>query len=278
MKFGIRTCLFIFLGVFSTSDAVYGDQRIGPLMSGGDWAALLDIYLPRAGRGNAEAQDQIGSFYYRGVGVRKNRLRAEYWLREAAQRGATDAPGYLATWYGKEGGPKFDLMKAIKWSLVSIELSERKMKALAESNENFVNIFKSLAKQSDLESLSHANKSVLDSYRVMDNLSRQRLVELRSKASDDIENKAEEEAAKILAELGNPRVSGKIIKRVKSGAQNGNEDDQFSFAIHQIYAEKNDHLGMIWLERAAAQDHGLAQFLLGLKIFKNSGNTRSQVA
>lgn len=62
-----------------------------------DAAAAVSWYLKSANAGNAQSQFVVGVAYDSGQGIPKNKLRARYWLRQAAAQGHETAQKTLET-------------------------------------------------------------------------------------------------------------------------------------------------------------------------------------
>ena len=67
----------------------------------GDYEKAFYWLGKSAKQGNAEAQADIGSFYYYGTGVKKNLKKAEEWLVKASRNGEPRAQNDLAILYSE---------------------------------------------------------------------------------------------------------------------------------------------------------------------------------
>ena len=80
-----------------------------------DYVTAQKLWLGLAEKGNAEAQNRLGTMYYRGRGVAPNQAEGVKWFRRAAERGYANAQVNLATAYGEGHGVKRDLAESVKW-------------------------------------------------------------------------------------------------------------------------------------------------------------------
>jgi uncharacterized protein len=82
----------------------------------GDYATVLGLLQPRAEKGNAFAQYNLGVMYRDGRGVLQDYATAMMWLRKAADQGVADAQYNLGFAYdtGTEGVPQ-DYAAAASW-------------------------------------------------------------------------------------------------------------------------------------------------------------------
>jgi TPR repeat protein len=95
-----------------------------------DYATALKLWRPLANKGNAEAQNRLGTMYYLGKGVEQDQAEAVKWFRRAADRGYAGAQINLATAYGEGYGVKRDMSQAAKWYRRAAEQGN----ALAQNN------------------------------------------------------------------------------------------------------------------------------------------------
>jgi TPR repeat protein len=80
-----------------------------------DGASLPKACRPAADRGNAEAQDMLGTMYDHGEGVPKNYSEAVKWYHRAADQGNADAQSHLGLMYAAGEGVPRDYVRAHKW-------------------------------------------------------------------------------------------------------------------------------------------------------------------
>ena len=68
-----------------------------------------------AAKGNVDAEEMLGSFYYFGIGVPQDYVRAATWYRKAAEQGDPGAQGMLGEFYLKGEGFPQDYQQAYFW-------------------------------------------------------------------------------------------------------------------------------------------------------------------
>lgn len=85
-------------------------------LSRGDYGTALSILLPRAQRGEAEAEFRLALLYGTGQGVPQNYLSQASWCHDAAERGYAPAQLILARLYFVGVGLPRDRMAAYVWA------------------------------------------------------------------------------------------------------------------------------------------------------------------
>lgn len=91
------------LGGLILAAQILGNARAiaGPLEDGmaaynrGDYVPAMQLFRPLAQRGDAKAQNLLGTMYRRGQGVARNSVRAFVWFSRAAARGDATATAEL---------------------------------------------------------------------------------------------------------------------------------------------------------------------------------------
>ena len=78
-------------GGFFFIDATAPWVRMGPSVMPGDVPPALKPYLERAEEGDASAMRMLGTMYYNGLNVRKNKVEGIRWFRKAAEGGSVAA-------------------------------------------------------------------------------------------------------------------------------------------------------------------------------------------
>jgi len=81
----------------------------------GNYAQALELLLPIAEEGNAEAQVALGLMYAKGQGVTRNYQEVLKWFRLAAAQGNVEAQFRLGAMYAKGKGVTQDYQEAVKW-------------------------------------------------------------------------------------------------------------------------------------------------------------------
>ena len=86
----------------------------------GDYERAFRLFKSLALRGDSGAQLNVGYFYDRGLGVRRNQEKALYWYRRNYARGEASGANNIATVYRDRG----DLKRAISWFLKAVEMGD----------------------------------------------------------------------------------------------------------------------------------------------------------
>jgi hypothetical protein len=85
------------------------------LYSASDAKAALDIWMPAAEQGSAEAQYAVGEIYERGLGVEPDHAAAARWYRLAADQGSRPAQNSLGYLYEEGLGVERSPETALQW-------------------------------------------------------------------------------------------------------------------------------------------------------------------
>ena len=80
-----------------------------------DYRAALDVWLPSAEQGDAEAQTRVGEIYEHGLRGEPDYAAAAEWYRRAAEHGNTRAQFDLGTLYEQGLGVGTDKLEALNW-------------------------------------------------------------------------------------------------------------------------------------------------------------------
>jgi TPR repeat protein len=80
----------------------------------------------RAERGDAKAQDRLGSIFYYGKGVPQDYAEAIRWYRKAAEQGNAMAQNALASMYDRGTGLPQDYVEAVRWSRKAADKGDAK--------------------------------------------------------------------------------------------------------------------------------------------------------
>ncbi|MEE8150616.1 MAG: tetratricopeptide repeat protein [Nitrosomonadaceae bacterium] len=81
----------------------------------GDYEIALEIFLPLAEAGDAEAQTNLGIMYRNGFGVQQDYAEAIKWFHQAAEQGFADAQRHLARMYFRGVGVSQNYTEAFQW-------------------------------------------------------------------------------------------------------------------------------------------------------------------
>ena len=117
MKHLARFLLLVFLGIMflgcTTTNYQKGIRHYKP----DDVTAALHELKPLAEQGNTDAQFNLGSLYYQGVGVPQNYMEATQWISKAAEQGHVFAQTTLGSFYaeGVWGVIERDYSQALMW-------------------------------------------------------------------------------------------------------------------------------------------------------------------
>jgi TPR repeat protein len=84
-------------------------------MRAGDFGKAAEIWRPLADGGLAKAQNNLGSLYHRGLGVKRDEVEAVRFYRAAAEQGLASAQGNLAFQYANGIGVARNLEAAVMW-------------------------------------------------------------------------------------------------------------------------------------------------------------------
>lgn len=80
-----------------------------------DYKTALNVWMPSAEAGDADAQTNVGEIFERGLGGSPNYEAAVHWYSKAAQQGNTRAQFNLGTLYEQGLGVKQDKLMALNW-------------------------------------------------------------------------------------------------------------------------------------------------------------------
>ncbi len=84
-------------------------------MERGDYATALNISLPLAEQGDADAQNKLGVLYDDGLGVPQDYAEAMKWYLKAAEQGQAKAQNNLGLMYKEGQGVSQDFVQAYMW-------------------------------------------------------------------------------------------------------------------------------------------------------------------
>jgi hypothetical protein len=87
----------------------------------GELRSALKLFLEAAKRGDKGAQLNVGYFYDRGLGVKRNRDEAFYWYKRAYRRGDASAATNIGTIWRDEG----DERRALAWFERAVRLGDK---------------------------------------------------------------------------------------------------------------------------------------------------------
>ena len=99
---------------------------IVPLGAQTEDATYFQRRLEEAKHGDAGAQDDVGTLYAEGRGVKRDDRAAVYWLTKSAEQGNRLGTCNLALQYARGEGVAKNPVLALKWSLISHALDQLK--------------------------------------------------------------------------------------------------------------------------------------------------------
>ena len=126
-------------GVYEKEDSVYHDMN-----------KAISLYLKAVEKGNTYAMVKLGKCYFWGVGVKKDKDIAVYWLREAEKRGSLPAAEFLQ----KMEKESFNNISYALLRQLLNSLSQAKDKQTAKMNEHE---FRTKSRQVQKEEYLHRN-------------------------------------------------------------------------------------------------------------------------
>lgn len=86
-----------------------------------DYTLAARCYRKAADLGDVLGQRNLGSLYYRGLGVSQDFAQAEYWFHKAAEQGEVSAQYLLGGLYLRDDGGKKDNFQAYFWLTLADE-------------------------------------------------------------------------------------------------------------------------------------------------------------
>jgi Sel1 repeat len=99
---------------------------IAPVRAQIEDEAYFQRRLEEAKQGDAGAQDDVGTLYAEGRGVKRDDRAAVYWLKKSAEQGNRLGTCNLALQYARGQGVARNPVLALKWSLISHALDQLK--------------------------------------------------------------------------------------------------------------------------------------------------------
>ena len=187
----------------------------------------IRCYQMAAERGNAEAQNKLGNYYYYGINVERDYQKSMKWFQKAADQGDTEAQNRLGKCYANGTGVNKNLSKAVEW-------------------------FQKAAEQGDAE----AQKNLEEVKDIMfhDGIAGLNSEELYKKGFDYVTGN------------GVIRDDHKAIECYQLAAERGNVKAQNKLGIYYYYGirvNSNYQKAVEWFQKAADQGYAKAQNRLG---------------
>ena len=105
----------------------------------GEFEKAYELWLPRAHKGDLEAQNYLGIHYYLGLGVKRDYKEAVKWFESAAEAGYPDAQRNFGDMYQYGRGVPQDYYKAFIWYFAASqqghETAKRSLESLTGDNK-----------------------------------------------------------------------------------------------------------------------------------------------
>lgn len=124
----------------------------------GDYETALNLWMPLAQNGDAEAQNYLGILYYLGFGVNKDYKKALGWYEKAARAGYADAQKNYGDMINFGRGVQKDNYQAYKWYFAASqqgnEKAARQIEVIAASGN--------LSPNQQMHAKIEANEFILD--------------------------------------------------------------------------------------------------------------------
>jgi TPR repeat protein len=116
-RFGLAAAILLFGLIANGSVANADSWRDGTAaFARKEYAAAMKLFRPLAEKGNALAQYKVAMMHKLGLGVPKSQKEARKWSKLAAKQGNADAQQLLGSLYYKESGEESpDILRAYMW-------------------------------------------------------------------------------------------------------------------------------------------------------------------
>ena len=125
----------------------------------GDYATALREFRPLANQGNADALNNLGVMYSKGLGVPQDYAKAVKWYRKAADQGNAIAQTNLGFMYEKGRGVPQDYVQAHFWfNLAALRFPPGTGRAIAVKNRDLVAKLMTPAQIAEAERLAREGK------------------------------------------------------------------------------------------------------------------------
>ena len=123
-----------------------------------DYTTAEQFFRKSALQGYAQAQDKLGSLYFKGLGVKKDLKQASKWYLKSANQGYVVAQDHVGLIYLKGFGTRKNIKKAFNWFQLAAEqgyadsqwtlgLMYEKGRGVAKNRNKAISWFKKAAKQ-----------------------------------------------------------------------------------------------------------------------------------
>lgn len=223
----------------------------------------INNIIELAKKGDANAQNIVGSWYYRGEHVEKDYKQALQMFARSAQQGNIQAIGNMGLCYQMGNGIEKDSIRAIQLYDRSVKGGNKALIAqqtrLADNGNVFSNVYMALCYQNGTGVDKDADKAI-DYY-----------IKAGEKNSVD----AQREVALLYMNTRRPNEAAPWFKR---GADNGDLSSTYYYGklLHDGNGiQKDEQLGFIYLQRAAEAGFTQGQFEVGNCFYNGEGITKN---
>ncbi len=119
MKY-LSLIIFIFSGQAFLAQSALANKCVD-LMQKEDFYEAADVCSAMAQKGNSAAQFVLGVLYYQGNGIMADTVKAQKWMRKAAEQNYAQAQYNLGIMMANDQGGPADLVTAYAWLKVSAD-------------------------------------------------------------------------------------------------------------------------------------------------------------
>ncbi len=242
---------------FYTQASARGDH-VAETLLGEDYAwgydgiqenTVLGINLLRnaAESGQADAQDDLGTIYYKGHGVAADPQTAVSWYRKSAEQGFAKGEHDLAEMYMYAEGFK-DPKAAFEW-------------------------YKKAAEQGDALSQWSLGRLYEQGFGIAKN--DQTAASWYGKAAESGLPQAQAHLGSMYFDgIGVPKDNSMALKWFQQAAENNQSEAEFGMGVMYAYGRgvpKNDATALSWYRKAAAQNDAAAEYFIGMMYETGAG-------
>ena len=102
-----------------------------------NYEKAFSLFMEGAKRGDGISQYYLGSFYFNGIGIKKDNETSFFWIKQAAEKYTTRAMNLLGDFYLNGIGVSKNNIEAIKWYKLEIEMNGESANLAAFSLGNY---------------------------------------------------------------------------------------------------------------------------------------------
>lgn len=219
----------------------------------------IKTILNKAKNGDANAQNEVGAWYYRGKHVKQNYEEAAQWWARSAKQGNVKAIGNLGLCYQTGNGVGKDSITAVKLYARSVKQGNRALfkqnEKLADTGNMFASMFVAHCYQNGIGITKNLNKAI----------------EFYEKAAQLNGVDAQRELALLYL---NARKDSEAVKWFKKGAENADLSSIYYYGklLYEGKGVKQDvQQGMIYLLKAAESGFPMGQYMVTQAYFEGKG-------